>query len=177
VAFFWGVAFCASLPLLASARITGHYLLPSVPLFALAFAGTALPFLRPRLDAWRRHAPARRALGIIGVTLLVASVAIPLSGGAMEPRDVAWVAEYQSLARVLPRRETIGTCEALRTDWGVHAYLQRFYGISLDPAPKAPRRYFLLVTDRPCEGPAACRRVAATNRLAVLDCEKPAAAP
>jgi 4-amino-4-deoxy-L-arabinose transferase-like glycosyltransferase len=174
VAFLWCIALCASLPLVVSARITGHYLLPAVPLFALAFAGTALPFLRPRLDAWRQHVSVRRAFSTIGVTLLVASAAIPLSGGALERRDAAWVAEYQSLGGVLPRRETLGTCEAIRTDWGVHAYLQRFYGISLDPAPKAPRRYFLLVTDRPCEGPAGCRQIAATNRLAVLDCAREA---
>jgi 4-amino-4-deoxy-L-arabinose transferase-like glycosyltransferase len=170
VMFFWGVALSASLPLAISARVSGHYLVPAIPFFALAFAGTALPAIRPRFDAWRPHAGVRRTFGAVGVVLLAAAVVIPISGGAMEPRDAAWVSEYRSLAGALPRRQTIGTCEAVRMEWGVHAYMQRFFSLSLDAGPETPRRYFLRVTDRPCEGPPACHEVAASARLALLEC-------
>ena len=170
VIFFWGVALSASLPLAISARVSGHYLVPAIPLFALAFAGMALPAIRTRFDAWRRHAAVRRTFGAVGGVLLVAAVVIPVSGGAMERRDAVWVSEYRSLASAVPRGQTIGTCEAVRMEWGVHAYMQRFFRISLDAGPGTPRRYFLRFTDRPCDAPPACRQIAATDRLALLEC-------
>lgn len=168
--FFALLALCASVPVAFSARVSGHYLVPAVPMFALAFASGTLALVERRFDAWRDRRAFPAAVGALGSALLIVGVGMPLSGRVMEPRDASWIAEYRALAPSLPRGATLGTCEALRHEWGVHAYLQRFFRISLDPSPARPRGYYLQITDRPCDAPASCRQVAATARFALFTC-------
>ena len=168
--FFALLAVSASLPVAFSARVSGHYLVPAVPMFALAFASGTLALVERRLNGWRDRRAFPVAVGAVGAVLLIVGVGMPLAGRVMEPRDAAWIAEYRALAPSLPRGATLGTCEALRHEWGVHAYLQRFFRISLDPGPARPREYYLQITDRPCDAPASCRQVAATARFALFTC-------
>jgi hypothetical protein len=139
-------------------------------MFALAFASGTLALVERRLNAWRDRRAFPVAVGAVGAALLIVGVGMPLAGRVMEPRDASWIAEYRALAPSLPRGATLGTCEALRNEWGVHAYLQRFFRISLDPGPARPREHYLQITDRPCDAPASCRQVAATARFALFSC-------
>ena len=168
--FFALLALSASLPVALSARISGHYLVPSMPIYALAFAAFTLPLLRTRLDSLRARRALPATMAALGAALLAAAVAIPLAGGVLEARDASWIAEYRRLAPALPRDATLGTCEAARGEFGLHAYMLRFFAISLDVGPEQPREYFLRMTDRGCEAPASCVRVQGTERLEVLRC-------
>jgi hypothetical protein len=168
--FFALLALAASLPLALSARISGHYLVPSIPIYAIAFAAFTLPLLRRRLESLRAGSGLPLTFASLGLALLVAAIAIPLSGAVMEPRDRSWIAEYRELAPVLPRGATLGTCEAARGEFGLHAYMLRFFSISLDVGPKRPREYFLRMKERSCDAPASCSTVQSTDRLEVLRC-------
>ena len=107
------LALAGSVPVAVSARVTGHYLVPSLPIYALAFASLVLPVIRPTLDhSWHRLATVAGALGVV---LLVASAAVPLIWGPV-PRDVDWIAEHRTLSPAIPRGATLGTCEAVRTN-------------------------------------------------------------
>ena len=165
--FFVALALAGSLPVAFSARITGHYFVPSLPIYALAFASLVLPVIRPTLDrCWHRLAT---VAGSLGVALLVASAAVPLIWGPV-PRDVDWIAEYRTLSPSIPRGTTMGTCEAVRTNWGLHAYMQRLFKVSLDPEQGRRHRYYLQFTDRACDVPRACEPITSSNRLTLLEC-------
>ena len=170
--FFLLVALAGSLPVALSARIAGHYFVPSIPLYALGLASLSLPWIGPALDRWRSRPIVRRVVGVLGVLFLVAAIVIPLLGGSLEPRDVAWMSEYRTLSSSIPRGATLGTCEAVREDWGLHAYMQRLFEVSLDP-DRGPQqhRFYLQVTDRPCDPPPACESMAVTRRLALYECK------
>ena len=169
--FFLLLALAGSVPVVLSARVMGHYLVPSLPLYALGCATLCLTLIKPALDRWRSGRILTRVVGTVGAVLLIAAVAIPVSGGTLERRDSDWILEYRHLADSIPRGATLSTCEAVRTEWGLHAYMQRFFQVSLDPEPGNRHRYFLQRTDRQCEAPPACRISTAGRRLVLLDCE------
>jgi 4-amino-4-deoxy-L-arabinose transferase-like glycosyltransferase len=169
--FFLAVGLCGSVPTVVSARIMGHYLVPSIPMFALGFSGLALSLFGHALAPWRLpRSAARKVAAIGGAGLLLLSAALPIFGIRMEPRDREWMAEYQTLSPQMPRGVTAGTCPAAEGDWGSHAYLQRFFRISLDVDPHQQHRYFIQFRDRPCEAPSSCHPLASTSRLGVLEC-------
>ena len=108
-------------------------------------------------------------VGSLGVALLVASVAVPLTWGPV-PRDVDWIAEYRTLSPAIPRSTTMGTCEAVRTNWGLHAYMQRLFKVSLDSEQGRRHRHYLQFTGRACNVPPACEPIASSKRLSLLEC-------
>ena len=168
--FFLLLALAGSVPVAVSARIMGSYLVPSLPMYALGFAGLFLRFTRPGLERLRSRPAARVVARSLGLLLLAGSVAVPLVRGPIEPRDRNEMAEYHELAPSIPVGVTMGTCGAARDEWGLHAYLQRFFRVSLDADPAQGHRYFLQLKDRDCSIPPACRFAAGSRRLALYDC-------
>jgi 4-amino-4-deoxy-L-arabinose transferase-like glycosyltransferase len=168
--FFLLLALAGSIPIAASARIMGSYLVPSMPLYALGCAGLFLRFTRPGLDRLCSRRRTRAVALSLGLLLLVGAVALPVFRGPFEPRDREEMAEYRELAPSMPTGVTMGTCEGAREAWGLHAYLQRFFRVSLDPESGQAHRFFLQMKDRDCGVPPACRLSAGSRRLALFDC-------
>jgi 4-amino-4-deoxy-L-arabinose transferase-like glycosyltransferase len=166
--FYLLMGLAGSVPVLASTKIAGHYLVPSIPFYALGCAALALPFVREVQRRASRGAAA--ALGAAASVLLVLSVAVPLVGIRVEPRDVEWIAEYRTVGAAMPAGQTIGTCGAVANDWGLHAYMQRLFRVSLDVHAPERYRHYLQLTDRECEAPRGCRPAAATRRLTLWEC-------
>jgi len=168
--FFLALGLAGSAPILLSSKIAGHYLVPSIPLYALGLATLALPLVEPLQNHFGGRRSVVTAVGVVGVVLFLLAGVISLLRIQVEPRDVQWIAEYRILGPSLPVGTTLATCAAVAGDWGLHAYMQRFFRVSLDPQTDQNRRYYLQVTDRACEAPPSCRRIAATARLNLLDC-------
>ena len=106
---FFSIALSASLPIAVSPKLAGHYFLPSVPFFALGFASLAAApasrLLGPA-PGWHRRVPA-----LLGAALLIASVAVPILHGSVEPRD-------EDLIRNL---DVVGTDDSARQPPSAHA--------------------------------------------------------
>lgn len=171
--FFLLLAVAASLPVALSSRITGHYLVPSIPLYALGFASLAALLAGPALDRWAGRTLVLRFTTALGAVLLIAALAAPAAGVSFErPRDAAWIAEYYALAPFLEPRTVVATCAAAEKDWGAHAYLQRFFKISLEARGTVGRRQFLQFTDRPCDQPEGCSVAVSSQRLRLLTCTR-----
>jgi hypothetical protein len=149
--------------------MVGHYFLPSVPFYALGFASLALGPAMSVVERTRHMA--RRVIMALAIGLLVASVAVPLLYGAVEPRDVEMVRNLDAIAPAMPRDVTIGTCEQASTNWGLHSYISRFFRVSLDAAGQ-PVNGWLLTLDAACAAPPACSLAAAGDRLALYRCER-----
>jgi 4-amino-4-deoxy-L-arabinose transferase-like glycosyltransferase len=166
--FFLLMALAASLPVLASTKIAGHYLIPSIPLFALGFAGLSRPWVAA-LQARYLETRAASALAPAGLALIAAAAVLPFLPIAIEPRDVRWIAEFRTVGAALPRGNTIATCHAAGGDWGAQAYMQRLFRVSLDiESDRYP--FYLQFKDRECLAPARCHPVTSTDRLALLAC-------
>jgi 4-amino-4-deoxy-L-arabinose transferase-like glycosyltransferase len=145
-----------TLPILASAKQAGHYLVPAVPLYALAAAVTFAPTI---------GVFAQRCTGSGARWVSVASVAIILGaiGAAYAPglgRDAARLANLDVLDSAMPRGTTAGICPAVNDDWGLHAWLERRFRVSLDAVDARDHGWFLK-TARAGEAcaPASCLAV------------------
>ena len=165
--FFFATGLIASLPLLASPVLAGHYFVPSVPFFALSVAAIALPAVeayRQRTAGWVRFIPASLA-----ALLVVLSVGVLLSRGPMEKRDVDLVAAVRKVGSEVPGGLTVGACASAAEDWGQHGYFQRFHGISL-AATDNPVNGFMVVRRVACPAPPGCSRVVDSRELILYRC-------
>jgi hypothetical protein len=166
-AFFFATGLIASLPLLASPVLAGHYFVPSVPFFALSVATIALPAVeayRQRTAGWTRFIPAA-----VATLLVVLSVGVLLLRGPMEKRDVDLVAAVRTVGSEVPRGLTVGACVSAAEDWGQHGYFQRFHRISL-AATDNPVNGFMLVRRLACPAPPGCSRVVNSRELILYRC-------
>ena len=143
-------------PFAFSAKLSGHYLLPAVPMFALGFALLAAAFVDARV---------RKTL--IGVILL----AVVVLASRRERRDHALIADLDAIEPVMPRAVIIGACPHPRAavDWGLHTYVQRWYRVSLDARAQPVNGWFLR-TDPGCAVPESCTSAAGGDSLTLFRC-------
>jgi len=166
-AFFFSAACAASLPILVSPVLAGHYFVPSVSLFALAFAALTLPAIstyrsRPSSLSWR--------LPVLLASLLLVSVAaVVATHGSLEVRSRELVRDLNAIRGVAPVGATIGACPSSQLDWGLHNYFQRFYRISLNPDGQPHAGWFLVASDG-CTAPPSCQPVRGTTEFTLLQC-------
>jgi 4-amino-4-deoxy-L-arabinose transferase-like glycosyltransferase len=163
--FFFAVGLSGTLPLVVSAKQTGHYLVPAIPYFALA-AAAALSATGARLAARaERHTGA-----LAGAGALVAAVA--LAATPWLGHDRARLGALDRLASSIPRHAVIGICPELQSDWGLHAWFERLFDASLDASAGASRDLFVAASGSAC-APAACRStVGAGAEIRLLRCER-----
>jgi 4-amino-4-deoxy-L-arabinose transferase-like glycosyltransferase len=165
--FFLAIAGAASLPILMSPVLAGHYFFPSTPFFALAFGALALP----ASSAGRRQATRMAWVAPYGLAggLATLALGVLLLNGPLELRNVDMIRSLDAIREVAPEGQTIGACPSSSEDWGLHNYLQRFYRISLDTSD-APVTDWFLVTPGACIAPSPCQAVADTENFALLRC-------
>jgi 4-amino-4-deoxy-L-arabinose transferase-like glycosyltransferase len=147
---------CAAGPFAFSPRLSGHYLLPAVPMFALGFASLAAAFVDARV---------RKTL--IVVTLL----AVVVLAAGRRRRDDALIRDLGAIEDVMPRAVLMGACPHPRAarDWELHSYVQRWYRVSLD-ARAQPVNGWFLQSDAACAVPESCTPAAGGVHLRLFRC-------
>ena len=160
------LALAASLPLVLSPKQSGHYVVPSIPMFALACASMARHAGENVLAGER----ATRAAPWVTVALVAASVAMFAMTWGATRRDAVVLEELDRIFARVPSGTTLGLCPAAAEEWGLHAYAQRLWRASLDAGPQA-HRWRLVLPSAGCASPTGCRRVVLeTERLQLYEC-------
>jgi hypothetical protein len=162
--FLLGLA--GTLPMLASVKQAGHYLVPAVPLYALAAAS----LFAPTVAAVSARFAGRPREGIIhSVSAVVLLVAIGISYLPAMGRDHPRLADLDVLAASVPRGATIGICPESNGDWGLHAWFERRFHVSLDAAHGLQREWFLAIApSQPGCPPVDCTPATEPGRQLVL---------
>lgn len=166
--FFFFVGLIASAPVLISTVLAGMYFMAAVPFFALAVAAATLPAVQsdsPPAPGVVRHVPVA-----IAIVLIIASAIVIATQGSLERRDVTTLEALDAVAPALPRDATIGTCENAKTEWGLHAYMHRFYRVSLDASGLPAGGTFLIAGDA-CAPPPSCRESTSGGALRLYACD------
>lgn len=166
----WGtssllLALSGSLPILVSTKQAGHYLVPALPFYALAAANLTV---RTAEVAGRRLAAV--AVNSLSAVLLAATVVAAFSPGV--GRDRRRMAEIDVLAQTIPRGATIGICPESNGDWGLHAWFQRRFLVSLDAADGRRRDWFLTTAaaGTACVPPSCQPTTDPSRELVLLKC-------
>jgi 4-amino-4-deoxy-L-arabinose transferase-like glycosyltransferase len=168
---FLMLGLAGTLPILISTKQMGHYLVPAVPLHALAASCLVYPTVAPfaeRFSRTHRYSP-----NIVGLAIVAGTI-----GASFVPaleRDGKRLANLSTLASSIPRSAVVGICESSSDDWGLHAWFERLFLVSLDPAEGRQRQWFLKsappLNDCP---PARCAEITdSSQELVLMKCPQP----
>jgi 4-amino-4-deoxy-L-arabinose transferase-like glycosyltransferase len=171
-ASFLVLGLASTLPIIASAKQAGHYLVPAVPLYALGAAGILVPTAASVAERIvSRHRGSAVAAMVTAALLLVTIGAawVPALG-----RDRARLADLDAIEPSVPRGATIGICPESNGDWGLHAWFERRFLVSLDAATAAQPEWFLQTGASPPCSPVSCAPATDPSRqLVLLKCRRP----
>ncbi len=143
------LGFAGTLPLMLSARQSGMYIIPSLPMFALAAGYFHLRVLHSWFsesgEKTARFLRRLKAWSVAGVFVLVAYL-IFLFG--QPGRERALLHALPHIQQAIPKGEKVGVCEKLMRDEHAHTYLQRFHHLELTRDLSVCR---FVLTDRVCD--------------------------
>jgi 4-amino-4-deoxy-L-arabinose transferase-like glycosyltransferase len=167
--FFLGLGFCAAAPIAISPKVSGHYFLPAIPMFAIGFASIARGLATPRPTP-----QASTAIVLIATVTLTSIILLAFAIGPGRSRDAVMLHDLDAIDRAMPRDLTIGACRHPRSarDWGLHTYAQRWFRVSLD-AHEVPLNGWLLRVGEDCAAPASCTPVAHGDTVTLFRCPEP----
>jgi hypothetical protein len=168
---FLMLGLAGTLPILISTKQMGHYLVPAVPLHALAAACLVYPTVAPAAE--RFSGTHRHALNILGLAIVAGTI-----GASFVPaleRDGKRLANLSTMASSIPRSAVVGICESSSDDWGLHAWFERLFLVSLDPADGRRRQWFLKSAPPLNDCPPSRCAVAtdSSQELVLMKCPQP----
>jgi 4-amino-4-deoxy-L-arabinose transferase-like glycosyltransferase len=169
---FLALGCCASFPLAVTPKLSGHYFVPSVPLFALGFAALVLGHAQSAM-AWLTHIATSRTRRMVGTTacaLVIAAAITPLLHPRLRQRDAPLLREIDAIAGAVPPGALVGVCtRAAASDWQLEAYMNRLHHVTL-VRRDTPVNGWWLRADRSCIAPSACSETARGDVFALYRC-------
>jgi len=127
--FFFILGIAGTLPLVMTPKQSAHYLLPSIPCFALGFAmiiGQNLHWNFRMATGQKKRL--ERAAGLI----LVATMVISWSFLGKIRRDEVLIKDIKAICTQIGPGSSLSVPEHFAQNWLLHAYFERFGQVSLD---------------------------------------------
>jgi 4-amino-4-deoxy-L-arabinose transferase-like glycosyltransferase len=125
------VGLCGSLPLVASPRQSGFYLVPAFPFF----------------DAIDARGVGLRAFRWTAVVALCAVLVYSAGQAGKVGRNRATIEDVKRIGATVGEGATVGVCPAMSRDWTLQGYFARYYRVTLDPHP-TEHQFVVLGKDR-----------------------------
>jgi 4-amino-4-deoxy-L-arabinose transferase-like glycosyltransferase len=155
-AFLFTIGLSASLPLLVSPRLNSFYFNPSILYFAAAAAMISAPALLSQIsalsDVWLRRSNLALLAGVVAAILSVGLAVGKPGSDKIKLKDAQKIADH--ICPVAGRCQPIvAACGSAGEDWQLHAYLERYYHVSLkkegDPSAQDGTSFILVSQDCP----------------------------
>jgi 4-amino-4-deoxy-L-arabinose transferase-like glycosyltransferase len=155
-AFLFTIGLSASLPLLVSPRLNSFYFNPSILYFAAAAAMISAPALLSQIsalsDVWLRRSNLALLAGVVAAILSVGLAVGKPGSDKIKLEDAQKIADH--ICPVAGRCQPIvAACGSAGEDWQLHAYLERYYHVSLkkegDPSAQDGTSFILVSQDCP----------------------------
>lgn len=141
------VGLSGSLPLLASPRQSGFYLVPAFPFFALGVALFVAPAVRRFVDSIDAHGAGLRAFRWTAVVALCAVLAYSAGQAGKVGRNRETIEDVKRIGATVGDGATVGVCPSMSRDWTLQGYFARYFHITLDPQP-TEHEFVVLGKDR-----------------------------
>lgn len=127
--YFIALGLAGSLPLMLTPKQSTHYLLPSIPYFALGLAS-----ILGQAIAWPQalDAPKGRLLEKMAGGLLLVVVLVSCSFWGKFRRDEILIQDITAICTKVGKGTTLGTPPHFSDQWLLHAYFGRLGNVSLD---------------------------------------------
>ena len=133
-AFLFAIGLSASLPLLVSPRLNSFYFNPSIPYFAAAAAMISVPVLLSQIHSFNEVRLRQLNLVLLaGLVATILSVALAIGKPGLDRNkieDARKIADHVCPAAGHCQLIVVA-CGSVEEDWQLHAYLERYYRVSL----------------------------------------------
>ncbi|KAB2815080.1 ArnT family glycosyltransferase [Phaeocystidibacter marisrubri] len=136
---FMGLA--GSVPFMLTTYQYGHYLVPVIPFFALAFASMLRPIIEKTTSKWRRNV----VLQISGWVLIGVGIGISVYTAGKVGRDSDQLHDVRILRDNLESGTILETDAATNSYWSFKAYLERYAHIRLSDRIQSTESAYQLV--------------------------------
>lgn len=117
---FVAIGLSASVPLMITLKQRSHYILPSIPFFIIGFSIFIMPFL----GKFEKHVK-RKVLFILPLSLFFTSISLMISNKGQKLRDIKLQIDLEILNE--KTKFDVSIDNDIYSDWGLHAYAQRYY--------------------------------------------------
>ncbi len=138
------------LPIMLSLKQNGHYLLTTLPLFAMVLALLALPSLSALIDKIQWTEKKAKLFLYFSIVVLIVSLSLVFVQKGEYSRDEQLIADIKQLKEILPSKTICSTSISDFNNWGMQAYLYRYHHISLDIQQPSTQKYFLTEGSKAC---------------------------
>jgi 4-amino-4-deoxy-L-arabinose transferase-like glycosyltransferase len=140
--FFFVAGLGATLPLMASTRQAGMYLIAGFPMFAFAAGYFYLPLLQQFFptEPEQKRRLAKRLNTIFGLGLFLTLLFVGTKIG-QPGREKAELRDIEQLQKIIPAGSTIGVCDDMMRSFVLHTYLQRYQRLEFS-AEKTANQFF-----------------------------------
>ena len=140
--FFMAIGISGSFPIIISMKQSGFYLIPSIPFFIISFGIFSTPYLKYILSKITFKQRNLKIITFFSILTLIFAFSFSLSKVGKISRNKNLISDIYKIGSIVPEKTTISICPANFEDWSLHAYLMRYFSISLDN--KNFRTYYLI---------------------------------
>jgi len=129
---FIAIGLSGSVPIIVSLKQSGFYMIPSIPFIIISFGIFSTQYLNHFISKITFKQRNLKIIIILSILSLFISLSYTISKVGQIRRDKNLILDVYKIGSIVPGKTTIGICSANYEDWGLHAYLMRYFRISLD---------------------------------------------
>lgn len=144
---FLGVGLSAVLPIMVSLRQRGFYILPALPILALALALLIAPKTEILVTRLTANKFGRFLIPVLAGVLLLIGVILNVSNFGEVGRDENTLSDVHTLSEILPGGTVLRTSTELNGDYSLKAYLYRDGFLSLSIKDDLESDFLLLAKE------------------------------
>jgi 4-amino-4-deoxy-L-arabinose transferase-like glycosyltransferase len=140
--YFIAIGLSGSVPIIVSMKQSGFYMIPSIPFIIMSFGIFSTPYLNHFISKITFKQKNLKLITIFSILALIISSSYTLSKVGKIRRDKNLISDIYKIGTIIPEKTTISICPVNYEDWVLHAYLMRYFRISLDN--KNQQSYYLI---------------------------------
>lgn len=141
------IGLSASVPIMLSAKQNKHYLLPSLPLFAVGFACLILPFVK-WIEEKFSNEKVTQVSKLVCVLVVCFCVFLSIKNIGIYSRDKVLLTDIERIQALVKSEKVIRTDWSLYSDWALRVNLNRHYDKKICmPDETAPTSFYLTKTN------------------------------
>lgn len=140
---FLALGMSGVVPIMISLKQRGFYILATYPIFSIALATFALPFVKQLVDRIDIQSRGYTLFKYVGIFLLITGLFLNTIQFNRFGRDKETIEDVIVLMEIIPGGTTISVPPEIWGNWSLHAYFQRYAEISLDSKEPFEYGYFM----------------------------------